>query len=411
MTSRMPAPLPAEPVADLRAPADCGAAVVMTGMLRAIGDIQGHGRTLGYPVGGRRSVAGTGERPVRVLFDGYWLLNGPPSGRRVVDSFLRTWSAGWPDDQLLVAIPRREKDQVAELLADLPVELRTVRRSPHGIAAMTEMGSLADVDLVLAQNYTPLRSRAVRATFIHDLMFEEHPEFFTRSERVYFAGMPWSARHADLVLTSTRAEADRIARTRPRLAGKVRPVGLSLPESFAAAAAEDPALGLAPGRFLLCVGRLNARKNVDRLIEAVHEADLVSDDFPLVVVGEPDGLAIARIDPADRRVRFVGGVSDGSLRWLYQQARLFVFPSLDEGFGLPVVEAAVCGAPMVLSDIPAFRELAPGAAFFDPYDTAAIAAAIRDELAGPPSPSPAVEVPSWPEVVGRIRAAVAERVG
>jgi len=346
---------------------------------------------------------------VKVLFDGYWLLDGPPSGRRVVDSFLRTWSADWPGDELVVAVPRRERDEVAALLADLPVELRSVRRRPHGISAMTEMGSLADVDVVLAQNYTPLRSRAIRATFIHDLMFEEHPEFFTRSERVYFAGMPWSARFADVVLTSTQAEADRIARTRPRLAGKVRAVGLSLPGSFAGSTATDPGLDLQPGRFLLCVGRLNARKNVNRLIDALRAQDLVSDDFPLVVVGEPDGLAIAKIDPGDRRFRFVGGVSDGSLRWLYEQCRLFVFPSLDEGFGLPVVEAAVCSAPMVLSDIPAFRELAPGAAFFDPHDEASIGAAIRTELAGEPSPPPAVGVPTWSEVVGRIRAEVAER--
>jgi glycosyltransferase involved in cell wall biosynthesis len=348
---------------------------------------------------------------VKVLFDGYWLLNGPPSGRRVVDSFLRTWSADWPGDELLVAVPRRERDQVAELLDGLPVELRTVRRRPHGISAMTEMGSLADVDVVLAQNYTPLRSRAVRATFIHDLMFDEHPEFFTRGERVYFAGMPWSARFADVVLTSTTAEADRIARTRPRLAGKVRAVGLGVPESFAAVAAVDPGLDLKPGRFLLCVGRLNARKNVNRLMDALRAQDLVSDDFPLVVVGEPDGLAIARIDPADRRFRFVGGVSDGALRWLYEQCRLFVFPSLDEGFGLPVVEAAVCRAPMVLSDIPAFRELAPAAAFFDPYDEASIGAAIGTELAGEPSPPPPVSVPTWSEVVGRIRTEVAERAG
>ena len=67
---------------------------------------------------------------MKVLFDGYWLLGGPPSGRRVVDSFVRTWSAGFPDDELLVAVPGREKEQVALLLAGLPVELRTVR-PPH----------------------------------------------------------------------------------------------------------------------------------------------------------------------------------------------------------------------------------------------------------------------------------------
>ena len=347
---------------------------------------------------------------MRVLFDGYWLVDGPPSGRRVVDSFVRTWAADWPDDELFVAVPRHQRDRVAALLSGLPVQLRTVRLRPHGVSAMTELGRLADVDVVLAQNYTPLRSRALRATFIHDLMFEEHPEFFTRSERLYFAGMPWSARFADVVLASTRAEADRIARTRPRLAGRVAAVGLSVPESFAAATAADPGLDLTPGRFLLCVGRLNARKNVDRLMAALRAHDLVSEDFPLVVVGEPDGRAIAGIDPADRRFRFVGGVDDAGLRWLYGECRLFLFPSLDEGFGLPVVEAAICGAPMVLSDIPAFRELAPGAVFFDPTDEASIAAAVRRELDGPPSPSPDVRVPTWSEVVGRIRAEVAGRL-
>ncbi|MFW3170534.1 glycosyltransferase family 4 protein [Geodermatophilus sp. CPCC 206100] len=347
---------------------------------------------------------------MRVLLDAYWWVDGQPSGRRVVDSFVRTWAADRPDDELTVAVPRRQLPQVRELVGDLPVRIAPVRLSPHGVSVLTELGTAADADVVLAQNFTPLRTRALRATFVHDLMFDEHPEFFTRPERLYFAGMPWSARRADLVLTSTRAEADRIARVRPGLADRVVPVGLSVPESFRGRRATDPGLGLAPGGFLLCVGRLNARKNTGRLLAAVLAEGLVTAERPLVVVGEPDGLAAAGHDPADPRVRFVGGVDDGALTWLYENCRLFVFPSLDEGFGLPVVEAALSGAPMALSDIPAFRELAPGAAFFDPRDPAAIAAVVRAELAGPPSASPAVEVPTWSEVVGRIRAAVEERL-
>jgi glycosyltransferase involved in cell wall biosynthesis len=347
---------------------------------------------------------------MRVLFDAYWWVEGQPSGRRVVDSFVRTWAATWPEDELTVAVPRRHVDQVRELVGGAPIRIAPVRLSLHGASVLAELGAAADADVLISQNFTPLRTRALRATFIHDLMFDEHPQFFTRLERLYFAGMPWSARRADLVLTSTRAEADRIARVRPGLAAKVVPVGLGVPESFRSRRATDPGLDLAPGGFLLCVGRLNARKNTGRLVEAVLAAGLVTPDRPLVVVGEPDGLAAARHDPGDRRVRFVGGVDDGGLAWLYQNCRLFVFPSLDEGFGLPVVEAALSGAPMALSDIPAFRELAPGAAFFDPRDPASIAAAVRTELAGPPSPSPAVEVPAWSEVVGRIRAAVEERL-
>ena len=348
---------------------------------------------------------------MKVLFDAYWWVEGQPSGRRVVDSFIRAWAATWPADELTVAVPRRHLDRARRLAAGIdggaPVDVRPVRLYPHGLSVLGELGAVADADVVLAQNYTPLRTRALRATFVHDLMFDEHPEFFSRTERLYFAGMPWSARFADLVLTSTRAEADRIARCRPRLADRVRPVGLSLPESFRTRRATDPGLGLQPGRFLLCVGRLNVRKNVPRLVDAVRSGGLVGADCPLVVVGEPDGVAIARTAPDDR-VRFLGGVDDGTLTWLYENCRLFVFPSLDEGFGLPVVEAALSGAPMVLSDIPAFRELAPAASFVDPHDEAAIAAAIRTELSGPPSPSPSVSVPTWGEVVGRIRAAVCE---
>ncbi|MEU2350280.1 glycosyltransferase family 1 protein [Modestobacter sp. NPDC049651] len=350
---------------------------------------------------------------MKVLFDAYWWVDGQPSGRRVVDSFVRTWARCFPDDELTAAVPQAHLARARELAGDLPVALRPLRLSPQGLSAMLELGGVADAvgaDVVIGQNYTPLRTRALRATFVHDLMFDEHPEFFSRTERAYFAGMPFSARAADLVLTSTAAEAARIARFRPRLADRVRPVGLSVPESFATRTAADPDLGLTAGRFLLCVGRLNVRKNVTRLVEALLAADLLTPEAPLVVVGEPDGVAIARTDPGDGRVRFVGGVDDSALTWLYENCRLFVFPSLDEGFGLPVVEAALSRAPMVLSDIPAFRELAPAAAFFDPTDPASIAAAVGAELAGPPSPSPQVDVPTWPEVVGRIRAAVADLV-
>ncbi|WP_456600169.1 glycosyltransferase family 4 protein [Blastococcus sp. SYSU DS0616] len=346
---------------------------------------------------------------MRVLLDAYWWVAGQPSGRRVVDSLVRTWPAVYPEDELTVAVPRRHLEQARELVGDAPVRVVPVHRSPHGISVLTELGTAADADVVLAQNFTPLRSRALRATFIHDLMFDDHPEFFTRVERAYFAGMPWSARRADLVLTSTRAEADRIARVRPALAGKVVPVGLSFPESLRSRRAADPGLGLTPGSFLLCVGRLNVRKNVGRLVHAVLSEGLVSAERPLVVVGEPDGKAVGVLSD-DPRIRFVGGVDDGALAWLYENCRLFVFPSLDEGFGLPLVEAALAGAPVVLSDIPAFRELAPTATFADPRNPEALAAAVRTELTGPPSQSPMVHVPTWPEVVGRIRAAVVQRL-
>jgi glycosyltransferase involved in cell wall biosynthesis len=285
------------------------------------------------------------------------------------------------------------------------LRLHLLRLWPHGLSVVTELGRLANqYDVVVSQNYTPLRTRAVRAVFIHDLMFEEHPEFFSIKERMYFSGMAPSARYADVVFSSTATEAARIARMRPELSERIRSVGLSLPTAFVSQKATDPGIGVKPMSFILCVGRLNVRKNVDRLIDALLSADLISPEFPLLIVGQPDGLSIRGTDATDGRVRFLGRVDDGELKWLYEQCRLFVFPSLDEGFGLPVVEAAVSGAPMVLSDIPAFRELAPSAKFFDPTDEGAIVAAVAAEIAlGAPSQSPVIRIPTWSEVVRRIR--------
>ncbi|SFP13590.1 Glycosyltransferase involved in cell wall bisynthesis [Geodermatophilus dictyosporus] len=343
---------------------------------------------------------------MKVLLDAYWWVEGQPSGRRVVDSLLRTWLTDWPEDELVAAVPARHVPHVRDLAGDPALTVVPVRLTPHGVSVMVEMGRLGGgADVVLSQNFTPLRSSALRATFIHDLMFVERPEFFGRLERLYFAGMPWSARLADVVLTSTAAEAGRIARVRPRLAGRVRPVGLTVPESFREARAVDPQVGVVPRQFVLCVGRLNVRKNLDRLVDALVTDGVVRPDFPLVVVGEPDGVTVRGLERGDPRVRFVGAVDDAGLRWLYEQCRVFVFPSLDEGFGLPVLEAALCGAPMALSDIPAFRELAPGAAFFEPTDEASIARVVGEVVRGPRGDRP-VAIPAWSDVVGLIRSAI-----
>ncbi|MBM7806995.1 glycosyltransferase involved in cell wall biosynthesis [Geodermatophilus bullaregiensis] len=343
---------------------------------------------------------------MRVLFDAYWWVEGQPSGRRVVDSLLRTWLTDWPEDELIAAVPARHVSRVRDLAGDPALTVVPLRLKPHGVSVMVEMGGLSGgVDVVLSQNYTPLRSSALRATFIHDLMFVERPEFFGRLERLYFAGMPWSARYAQLVLTSTAAEASRITRLRPRLASRVRPVGLTVPEPFREARAVDPQVGVAPQQFVLCVGRINIRKNLDRLINALMKKDVVRPDFPLVIVGEPDGMAVRGPKRDDPRIRFVGAVDDAGLKWLYEQCRVFVFPSLDEGFGLPVLEAALSGAAMALSDIPAFRELAPGAVFFEPTDEASIARAVGAIIRGPHGDRP-VPIPAWSDVVALIRSTI-----
>jgi glycosyltransferase involved in cell wall biosynthesis len=152
-----------------------------------------------------------------------------------------------------------------------------------------------------------------------------------------------------------------------------------------------------PDRFLLYVGTIEPRKNLPRLIEAYGRRHRAGDlPWPLVCVGRYGWRARdveARVEQLGLtgQVRFVGYVPFEDLPAIYSLADLFVFPSLHEGFGLPVVEAMACGAPAVVGDNSSLAEIASGAAeTVDVTDVAAIGDALvalmasrerREELA------------------------------
>lgn len=138
-------------------------------------------------------------------------------------------------------------------------------------------------------------------------------------------------------------------------------------------------LQLVPAGYLLVVGSMDPRKNLSRIVEAY---DGLSDEqkraLPLVVVGSSSSIfSESEVDWPSGVIR-AGYVRDDELVDLYSNARATVFGSLAEGFGLPVVEAAACGSPLLLSNIEVFRWLCGGTAtYFDPLSTASIAGVLR----------------------------------
>ena len=135
----------------------------------------------------------------------------------------------------------------------------------------------------------------------------------------------------------------------------------------------------ADGDYVLAVGTLEPRKNLARLAEAARRAHV-----ELRVAG---ARGWGGVDARGDGVRWLGEVSDAELARLYRGARAVAYPSLYEGFGIPVLEAMACGAPVVTSAGGATEEVAGGAAVLvDPLDTESIAAGIaeadrrRDEL-------------------------------
>ena len=144
--------------------------------------------------------------------------------------------------------------------------------------------------------------------------------------------------------------------------------------------------GLQKGGYLLTVGRKEPRKNYSALIRAYERMDIRS---PLVIIGQrylgSDDIdrQVARSTAKDRIV-LLEDIKDNELPAFYRHAKLFIYPSIAEGFGIPIVEAMASGVPVICSRTTAMSEVGGGAAvFIDPYDdntiTAAVAKVLSDE--------------------------------
>ncbi len=239
-------------------------------------------------------------------------------------------------------------------------------------------GLLGSVDVVHATSAAipPAGGRPLVAT-VHDLGFRHHPEAYPPAgRRFHERAARIAVTEAALVLVPSAATARDLADLYGLEPDRVTvtPLGAELP-----GAGLEPArrllgqLGVA-GPFLLAVGTLEPRKNLPRLLAAFAAASDELPDHHLVVAG-PVGWGRA-LRPADDpvRVKLAGPVDDAQLHGLYAMADGLAYPSLYEGFGLPVVEAMLHGTPVLTSDRSSLPEVAGGAALLvDPLDEGAIA--------------------------------------
>ena len=345
---------------------------------------------------------------MRVLYDTYWWTSGPISARMVVREILKAWLQEFPDDEFVLGVRPGDRDAVAQAFPGA----RTVRifGRPHGVATASQYAWHARrhrVDVTYTQNFSP--PGVWSAIFVHDVLFQTNPEWFTRPERAYFKLITALARRADLVLTSSEHEAQRIREENPRFR-RVEPIGLSVASALVDAAQVAPEIASGLDGFTLTVGRLNVRKNMGAALLGALESGRLTTARPLIVVGSEDGRsAELSVEVAqatrDGLVRFVPHVTDGELAWLYAHADVFVYLALDEGFGLPPLEALHFGTPVVVSDIAVFHEnLGSFATYVDPLDTSAIARALRGVSADRVDASPAMT--SWASSARRLRSAI-----
>jgi glycosyltransferase involved in cell wall biosynthesis len=220
------------------------------------------------------------------------------------------------------------------------------------------------------------------AVFVYDLAFKLRPAEVPWQQRVYLGSIlrPALRQAAAVLVISNTTRKDLLdCYPLPGLEDKVSVVPLGVSNAVAAGPLPE---GLEPG-FILAVGTVEPRKNYPRLLAAYRALRARTEAPPLVIAGRPgwaygDTLEKIRAEPG---VRYLGHVDEPTLSALYEAAAVLAFPSLYEGFGLPLLEAMAHGLPAVVGATGALPELAGRAAvLIDPEDVDAIASGLENVL-------------------------------
>lgn len=291
--------------------------------------------------------------------------------------------AGWRVEGYIARARRAQAEALAERIPGLArirsarLDRRLLARAwRHGIGPDPAAGTSSDVlhaPSLLAplpqRRQQPGRGAPVRVVTVHDTVPWTHPETLTANGvRWHRAMLDRALRAADAVVTPTLAVAEQLRQLHPfgdrlRVVPGAATADLRLPDEITARAIAHR-LGL-PGRYILAVGTLEPRKGLDRLLAALTRP--VLQDAVLVHVGPPGWGEVSlpvlrdRLGIAPARLRALGRLSDAELAVVLDRATVLCLPSLDEGFGLPLIEAFQAGLATVHTDVPALDEVAAGA--------------------------------------------------
>jgi glycosyltransferase involved in cell wall biosynthesis len=268
------------------------------------------------------------------------------------------------------------------------------RRGLKALSELTLLGALAGrrVDLLHSVAMTaPLRTRAVNLVTLADVTWIVAPDpGEAQTMRLWRVIVPPVARRADRILALSEAGAEHVVEYLRVPRGRIDVVALA--PGVSNRVAPTPAvelrsrLGLGAGRVILSVSAKKINKNLERLVRAMKPVVECHPDAVLVVPGNPTEherelreLA-AELGLADN-VAFPAYVDAADLEGLYALASCFVFASVNEGFGIPILEAMRRDVPVACSRASALPEVAGEAArYFDPYEVADIAGAVTELL-------------------------------
>lgn len=287
------------------------------------------------------------------------------------------YGAGWTQElrsQPLPTFAKGAKEAIARLIPRPDILSRFLMQRRFDRRA-------GDIALYHEPNYLAFRFRGPTVVTIHDLSWIRYPQMHPDDRvRLMNGAMPRVAREAAHVIVDSDFVRGEVMEHFGLPAEKVTTVRLGVLPDFSPRPAQETRAalerhGLSHGRYLLAVGTLEPRKNLATVLDAYASLpDALRARFPLAVVGM-QGWGDRPQPRGD--VRLLGYLPQDDLASLYAGARLFLYPSIYEGFGLPPLEAMACGVPVIVSRRASLPELVGDAAILvEPDDVSGIASSI-----------------------------------
>jgi len=220
---------------------------------------------------------------------------------------------------------------------------------------------------------------------VHDIVHRLYPNTMAlRNLLVERLLMRWSLLRADCIITDSRSTASDIQKSYRVDSKKINTIHLGIPVLPKSTTVDVNTNTGLPSKYFLFVGTLDPRKNFEHIFKAFELIHPGSQGVDLVIVGGEGWknkafLRRLKTHPLNRCIHLTGYVSRDRLVSFYKKALCLLFPSLYEGFGLPILEAMACGTPVITSNVSSMPEVAGEAALLvNPYDVSALAKAMQE---------------------------------
>ena len=317
---------------------------------------------------------------MKVGIDAKWYFSGPASGKMVIRNLVNELLKIENDIQFYIILDKNQQDSKLDF-SDFKANKLYIWAGNNllsNIFCIPKLARKHNLDYVLYQTAVSCFGRHKKIAYIHDLIYITHPQYFTLTERIYLKPLKFLTKFADSIVTVSESEKLRIQslgfsdKNIQFIHHGYDPIFKTLDLFDPEDVTETIKKFKLPQRYILNVGRINTRKNIPNLLKAFK---LLEDEtIKLVLVGKndwkTDNLKVLINDPLIKnRIIFTGGVSNHELAIIYAKALIFCFPSYEEAFGLPPLEAMASGVPVVVSNSSSMPEVCGDAGLYVDADS------------------------------------------